>query len=95
LVDPVVQSVQETPPLPHAFPAVPATHTPPWQQPLGQVAALHETHCWFTHFLPVAVQSSHETPLPQAVSDAPPWHTPSLQHPDAQVVALHAVHAWP
>ncbi len=84
------------PPLPHAEAAVPPTHTSPWQQPVGQVVALHVAahsvplHAW----LPLHVAHALP-PAPHAAPAVPAWHTLPWQHPVGQVVALHAKAHWP
>jgi hypothetical protein len=85
------QVVQALPPLPHAEVEVPLWHTSPWQQPPGQVFALHvATHEVPLHTVFVPQLAQVAPPVPQAVAVVPDWHTLPWQHPSGQVLALQA-----
>lgn len=72
----LAQTLHAAPLPPHAAEVVPGWHTLPWQQPLGQVAALQlATHEVPSHavLLPQIVHVA--PPVPQAAFRVPTWHT--------------------
>lgn len=81
---PSPQLRQAMPPVPHAVSELPPRHTPPWQQPLGQLAGPHaSSHAWRVQ---VVLHIEHATPpRPQALASVPGTQKPSWQQPLAHV----------
>jgi hypothetical protein len=84
------------PDAPHALFDVPLRHTSPWQQPVGQVEALHVA----MHEVPLhtcdALHVEHcEPEVPHAPDVVPGMHTLPWQQPVGHVDALHAKPHWP
>jgi hypothetical protein len=77
-----LQLAQTAPPLPQLPNAVPVTHAPPLQQPVGHVDELH-----------TQVPPSHAEPTPHEAW-VPHWHAPVEPHVSARVVS-QGTHAPP
>ena len=79
----------------HAADMVPGWHTLPWQQPPGQVVALHAD----AHDVPLqaaAPQDAHAPPpVPHAALVLPGWQTLPWQQPLGHVAASQMKVHWP
>ena len=85
------------PPEPHAVAAVPVTHTPAWQQPVGQVVASHvAVWHWPASQAPLPQLTQLAPPTPHALALMPLRHWPfASQQPSGQVALEHPpTHAW-
>jgi hypothetical protein len=84
----VGQTTQVRPPVPQALVVLPGWQVLFWQQPFGQLAAVH-THEPFLHSWPTGQLMQATPPVPQALFAVPCRHWPFSQQPFGQVAAVH------
>jgi hypothetical protein len=86
-VSPVAHAWHTTPPAPQAAVVLPGAHVAPWQQPVGQLEALHPLHAPLLQVWPVGHMAHMPPAAPHALGFVPGWHVLPWQHPVGHDVA--------